>query len=110
MQSPHTTQIRQHKGGSHGRQGGGHGHHGQTRLQQQSTSTSTRHQHLQSSQQGSHPHLKNKLITLLKDIKQTGGLSAQKYKQLYPTSAVPPKFMAYPKFTKQVSPQTHSLQ
>ena len=27
-------------------------------------------------------HLKNKLITLLKDIKQTGGLSTQKYKQL----------------------------
>ena len=27
-------------------------------------------------------HLKNKLINLLKDIKQTGGLSTQKYKQL----------------------------
>ena len=35
--------------------------------------------------------LKNKLITLLKDIKQTGGLSTQKYKQLYPPSAVPPQ-------------------
>ena len=33
--------------------------------------------------------LKNKLIILLKDIKQTGGLTTQKYKQLYPTSAVP---------------------
>ena len=33
--------------------------------------------------------LKNKLITLFKDIKQTGGLSTQKYKQLYHTSAVP---------------------
>ena len=27
-------------------------------------------------------YLKNKLITLLKDIKQTGGLSTQKYKKL----------------------------
>ena len=33
--------------------------------------------------------LKNKLISLLKDIKQTGGFSTNKYKQLYPTSAVP---------------------
>ena len=46
--------------------------------------------------------LKNKLITLLKDIKQTGDLTTQKYKQLYPNSAVPPYFMAYPKYTKQV--------
>ena len=45
-------------------------------------------------------HLKNKLISLLKDIKQTGGLSTNKYKQLYPTSEVPPSFMAFPKFTK----------
>ena len=41
-------------------------------------------------------HLKNKLITLLKDIKQTKGLSTQKYKQLYPTSAVHPSSMASP--------------
>ena len=45
-------------------------------------------------------HLKNKLITLLKDIKQTGGLSTNKYKQLYPTSAVPPSSMAFPKIHK----------
>ena len=38
-------------------------------------------------------HLKNKFISLLKDIKQTGGLTTQKYKQLYPTSAVPPKIL-----------------
>ena len=44
--------------------------------------------------------LKNKLISLLKDIKQTGGLSTNKYKQLYPTSAVPPSFMAFPKNIK----------
>ena len=35
--------------------------------------------------------LKNKFIQTLKDIKQTGGLSNLKYKQLYPTSPVPPK-------------------
>ena len=48
--------------------------------------------------------LKNKLISLLKDIKHTGGLSTTKYKQLYPTSAVPPNSMACPKSTKQVHP------
>ena len=47
--------------------------------------------------------LKNKLITLLKDIKQTG-LSTNKYKQLYPTSAVPPNSMAFPKFTSWHTP------
>ena len=49
-------------------------------------------------------HIKNKLITLLKDIKQTGGLSTQKYKQLYPTSAVPPKFYGLPKIHKEGTP------
>ena len=44
--------------------------------------------------------LKNKLIFLLKDIKQTGGLNTNKYKQLYPTSAAPLHFIAFPKFTK----------
>ena len=104
MQSPHTTQTRQLQGGSHSRQGGGHGHHGPTRLQQQGTSSSTGHQHLQSSQQGSYPKLKNKLITLLKNIKQSGGLSTQKYKQLYPTSAFPPNFYGLPKIHKTGTP------
>ena len=49
-------------------------------------------------------HLKNKLINLLKDIKQTGGLSTNKYKQLYPTSAVPPSSMAFPKYIKLAHP------
>ena len=49
-------------------------------------------------------YLKNKLITLLKDIKQTGGLSTQKYKQLYLTSAVPPKFYGLPKIHKTGTP------
>ena len=50
------------------------------------------------------PQLKNKLITLLKSIKQTGGLSTQKYKQLYPTSAVPPKFYGLPKIHNTGTP------
>ena len=49
-------------------------------------------------------HLKNKLISLLKDIKQTGGLCTLKYKQLYPTSAVPPKFYGLPKIHKAGTP------
>ena len=48
--------------------------------------------------------LKNKLISLLKDIKQTGGLTTHKYKQLYPTSAVPPKFYGLPKIHKTGTP------
>ena len=48
--------------------------------------------------------LKNKLIALLKDIEHTGGLSTNKYKQLYPTSAVPHKFCGLPKSIKQVHP------
>ena len=49
-------------------------------------------------------HLKNKLISLLKDIKQTGGLTTHKYKQLYPTSAVPLKFYGLPKIHKTGTP------
>ena len=48
--------------------------------------------------------LKNKLITILKDIKQTGGLNNTKYKQLYPTSAVPSKFYGLPKIHKVGTP------
>ena len=48
--------------------------------------------------------LKNKLIQPLKDIKQSGGLSKQKYKKLYPTSAVPPSFMASLKSIKLAPP------
>ena len=50
------------------------------------------------------PKLKNKLITLLKNIKQSGGLSTQKYKQIYPTGAVPPKFYGLPKIRKTGTP------
>ena len=50
------------------------------------------------------PQLKNKLITLLKNIHQTGGLNTNKYKQLYPTSAIPPKFYGLPKIHKTGTP------
>ena len=49
-------------------------------------------------------YLKNKLMILLKDIKQTGDLSTNKYKQLYPTSAVAPKFYGLPKIHKVGTP------
>ena len=48
--------------------------------------------------------LKNKFISLLKDIKQTGGLSTYKCKQLYPTCAVSPKFCGLPKLHKVGTP------
>ena len=44
------------------------------------------------------------LISLLKAIIQTGGLSTNKYKQLYPTSAVPPRFYGLPKIHKTGTP------
>ena len=46
----------------------------------------------------------SKLISLLKDVKQTGGLTINMYKQLYPTSAVPPKFYGLPKIHKTGTP------
>ena len=49
--------------------------------------------------------LKNKFITIPKDIKQTGGLSSTKYKQLYPTSAVPHKFYGLPKIHEVGTPR-----
>ena len=48
--------------------------------------------------------LKNKIISILKAIKSTGGLSTNKYKQLYPTSTVPPKFYGLPKIHKLGTP------
>ena len=48
--------------------------------------------------------LKNKLITIPKDIKQSQGLNNTKYKQLYLTSAVPPNSMVFPKSIKLTLP------
>ena len=51
------------------------------------------------------PRPKSKtLIQTLKDIKQTGGLSKQKYRKLYLTSSVPPSFIAFLNSTKLASP------
>ena len=48
--------------------------------------------------------LKNKLISLLKDIKQTGGLSTNKYKTVIPHQCSPPKFYGLPKIHKTGTP------
>ena len=48
--------------------------------------------------------LKNKPISLLKDIKQTGGLNTNKYKQLYPTSVVAPRLYGLPEMHKVGTP------
>ena len=48
--------------------------------------------------------LKNKLLSSLRNIKQTGALSNTKYKQLYPTSAIHPKFYGLPKIHKVGTP------
>ena len=47
---------------------------------------------------------KNKLIGILKDIKQTGGLKDTTYCKVYPTSAIPPKFYGLPKIHKVGTP------
>ena len=43
---------------------------------------------------------KNKLISILKNIKAEGGLNEETYKRLYPTAAVPSKFYGLPKIHK----------
>ena len=48
--------------------------------------------------------LKNKLISTLRNMKQTGALSNTKYRQLYPTSVIPPKFYGLPKIHKAGTP------
>ena len=48
--------------------------------------------------------LRSQIIYNLKDIKQTGGLSDVTYKNVYPTSTVPPSFMGSPKSIKLAPP------
>ena len=43
---------------------------------------------------------KNKLISILKNIKAEGGLNEETYNRLYPTAAVPSKFYGLPKIHK----------
>ena len=49
-------------------------------------------------------HLKNKLITLLTDIKQTGGLTTQKLQTTLSHQCSPPKFYGMPKIHKTGTP------
>ena len=48
--------------------------------------------------------LKTKLIHLLKRIKVEGGIKDQRYKKMYPTGAVAPKFKGLPKIHKRDIP------
>ena len=47
---------------------------------------------------------KNKLISILKNIKDEGGLNEETYRRLYPTAAVPSKFYGLPKIHKPGTP------
>ena len=49
--------------------------------------------------------IKNKLIHILKRVKNLTGLNSVTYKSMYPTGCVPPCFMGSPKSTNQ----THHL-
>ena len=110
MQSLTTTQERHIKDGTYSAQRGGHGNHGQTRLHQQGNSLLANTYTYRILNKDPTNKLKNKLIQTFKDIKQSGGLSNQKYKKMYPTSAVPPKFYGHHKIHKVGTPQAHSIQ
>ena len=48
--------------------------------------------------------LKNKLINILKRVKNQTGLDSNTYKSMYPTGCVPPKFYGLPKIHKPDTP------
>ena len=48
--------------------------------------------------------IKNKLICILKRVKQQTGLDSNTYKSMYPTGCVPPKFYGLPKIHKPGTP------
>ena len=50
---------------------------------------------------------KNKLIQILKKIREEGGLNETKYKKMYPTGAGIPKFYGLPKIHKAGVPLRH---
>ena len=54
--------------------------------------------------------IKNMLLQTPKDIKQSGGLSDQKYKKLYLTGVVHLSFMAFLNSTNLAPPQAYSVQ
>ena len=48
--------------------------------------------------------IKNKLINILKRVKNQTGLDSLTYKSMYPTGCVPPKFYGLPKIHKPDTP------
>ena len=48
--------------------------------------------------------IKNKLISILKRVKNQTGLDSNKYKSMYPSGCVPPKFYGLPKIHKPDTP------
>ena len=48
--------------------------------------------------------IKNKLISILRRVKNQTGLDSNTYKSMYPTGCVPPSFMALPRSTNQTLP------
>ena len=46
--------------------------------------------------------MKNKLISILKRVKNQTGLDSNTYKSMYPTGCVPPSFMASPRSTSLI--------
>ena len=48
--------------------------------------------------------IKNKLISILKSVKNQTGLDSLTYKSMYPTGCVPPKFYGLPKIHKLGTP------
>ena len=48
--------------------------------------------------------IKNKLINILKRVKNQTGLDSSTYKSMYPTGCVPPKFYGFPKIHKPDTP------
>ena len=48
--------------------------------------------------------IKNKLINILKRVKNQTGLGSNTYKSMYPTGCVPPKFYGLPKIHKPGTP------
>ena len=53
---------------------------------------------------GPHQSIKNKLINILKRVKNQTGLDSNTYKSMYPTGCVPPKFYGLPKIHKPDTP------
>ena len=46
--------------------------------------------------------IKNKLISILKRVKNQTGLDSNTYKSMYPTGCVPPRSMASPRSTNLI--------